>query len=106
MQREVHDLFQILGCSVKNVAPHGTLGPGLLVTNTTYVGFATNGSKSTHADAKNLDAMIASSPSWRSAILISPRGINRSARAFAKKSGIIVLDANSLVRLSRQLSQK
>lgn len=106
MQREVHDLFQVLGCSVKNVAPHGNLGPGLLVSNTTYVGFATDGAKTTHADAKNLDAMIASSPNWRSAILISPRGISRSARAFAKKSGLIVLDADSLVRLSRQQPPK
>ena len=102
MQRHVYDLFRLLDCSVKNVAPHGILGPGLLVSNTTYVGFATNGKKSTHTDAKSLDAVIASSPSWRSALLISPQGFTRSSRAFANSSAMIVLDAENLARLSRR----
>jgi hypothetical protein len=104
LRREVGKLFHGFGRQVRRMAARGKLGEGLLLSSDTYVVFATAGKKSTPDDAKMVDDIVASDPSLRWAMLVSPLGFKKAAQSYAEKKELILLDAEALSRLARTLN--
>jgi hypothetical protein len=101
LRREVGKLFLLSGRRVRRVAAHRSFDQGLLLDFNTYVVFASDGKRSTPQDAVEAVGIVAANPSYASAMLVSPQGFPRSARAFAAKKSLILLDADNLARFAR-----
>lgn len=100
LRRDTGKLFHFLGRQVHRAAAREGLEEGLVLDFRTYVGFASGGKNTTFDDAHRVERIMASNPTYRAAVLISPEGFSRKARRFAEKRAVFLLDAANLAGLA------